>query len=307
MKEDRSIAETSTQRTRRTQRSGAGFSRSYLCVLGVLLFSAPGCSRAAPARHPPSPRASCSSPSIRSGQTVWECTARRTWHTPNIDHARARGRLVRHSTAHVPLTRPSTSRSSPAAILPSTASATTSRRLWQGTMAAARRRYSSSEGFSTPRSCPVGLPASRSGARLRPLSDRFEIGEDDARFLTHPEARRHRYRRGDRVDREHPRFLRVGPSVRRTIPTNLGPVCGAIFGTAVRRRGGLVRRARGPARDGARDAQRLEKHSGGRHIGPWRRAREHARMCTAISSTIDAARAARLRGPACARGRASTR
>ena len=60
----------------------------------------------------------------------------------------------------------------------------------------------------------------------------------------------------------------------------------AVRGTPVRRRGGVVGRARRQARPRCATRNRLRQHAGGRHVGSWRRPRANtARTCTATSCT----------------------
>ena len=88
-------------------------------------------------------------------------------------------------------------------------------------------------------------PPVRTRARIRCVCGSVRAG-------CGPEVRRRRDGRRDRVAHRQEPLLRLGPSLRSPCPVRAaGALCGAVCGAAVRRRGGLVRRARRPPRVGA--------------------------------------------------------
>ena len=112
-------------------------------------------------------------------------------------------------------------------------------------------------------------------------SDRFEIGDDDARFLNTIQ------KRGDTTVAEAAAWLRQPGSERRFAWVHLydphdpvraaGTVRDALRRPALRRRGRLVRRSGGPSRRGARRDRAARRHPARRDGRPRRRARRARR------------------------------
>ena len=220
--------------------------------------------------------------SPRAARARWPCTRRRT--------CRSRGRR--------------TSRSSPVCIRPSTAFATTCRRRSARTCRCSPRSCSSAA--SAPRAFVSSIVLSKQsglGRGFDTYSDQFDIGEDDARFLNTIQ------KRGDATVAEAAAWLRAPGPERRFAWVHLydphdpyeppEPYASRYAGSALRRRGGVVRRAGRPARRGARRRGAARRHAVRRHVRPRRRARRARRGGARVLRLRNHARTCRciVRGP----------